>query len=478
MPQPVILWFRRDLRLQDNIAVYHAIQTQRPIIPLFIFDPAILKSKRLGIPRLKFMLQALEALNSELQQYERQLLIRHGNPPDVLQALIAESDADKLFFNLDYTPYARQRDQLVEQTLNIQVQTFHDRLLVKPDEIAKKDGKPYIVYTPFMKQWRNRFKPEQVDTNNLTHNQLHSLDGLQNDGIPKLNDLNFSCDIDVPEASETHTNSILETFLNNSIYAYADERNILGNPSKSPKTHTSFLSPYIRFGLLSLRQIYWSARETYDKTENENQQESVKTFINEIIWHEFYTHILYHFPKVKTQNFYAKYDKISWVNNCDDFEAWKQGRTGYPIVDAAMRQLLHTGWMHNRARMIVASFLTKDLLVDWRWGELHFMHYLLDGDLAANNGGWQWAAGTGTDAQPYFRVFNPVSQSKKFDPSGAFIRHWIPELRDVPDKYIHEPWKMDTPPADYPSPIVDHAEARKRAIDIYKQATSNDIPKE
>ena len=255
------------------------------------------------------------------------------------------------------------------------------------------------------------------------------------------------------------------------VYNYADGRNKLGNPSTAPLTETSFLSPYIRFGLLSLRQIYWSAREAYDQTSSNEKKDSVKTFMDEIIWHEFYTHILYHFPHVKDGNFYGKYDDIEWDNNRDAFEAWKQGKTGYPIVDAAMRQLLQTGWMHNRARMIVASFLTKDLLVDWRWGELHFMQHLLDGDLAANNGGWQWAAGTGTDAQPYFRIFNPVSQSKKFDPDGAFIRCWVPELRDIPDKFIHEPWNMDSPPADYPAPIVDHRDARERTLEVYKRAT-------
>lgn len=471
MNKPVIVWFRRDLRLTDNLALNTAVKTNQPIIPLFIFDPAILQSDRLGVPRLKFMLQALHALNAELYKHQCGLLIRHGNPSAVLQTLVAESDADKLFFNLDYTPYARIRDQAIENTLNIKICTFHDRLLAKPYDIAKKDGTPYVVYTPFKNKWRKLIKPNQASNDILASNHLYSLDNLQNDNIPTLGDLGFSCDMPIPEASESHASSLLDKFMDKKIYTYAEGRNTLGNPSASPKTQTSFLSPYIRFGLLSLRQIYWSAREAYDKALDETQRESVKTFVNEIIWHEFYTHILYHFPRVKTQNFYEKYDKISWINNSDDFEAWKYGQTGYPVVDASMRQLLHTGWMHNRARMIVASFLTKDLLVDWRWGELHFMHCLLDGDLAANNGGWQWAAGTGTDAQPYFRVFNPVSQSKKFDVDGTFIRHWIPELRDVPDKYIHTPWIMDTPPANYPAPIVDHAEARKRAINIYKQAT-------
>ena len=467
---PVIVWFRRDLRLQDNLAIKHALNTGQPIIPLFIFDPAILKSTRLGVPRLKFMLQALEALNIELQKHQGELLIKHGSPLRVIQELINDSHANALFYNLDYTPYARKRDNKIDTSLDISVCSFHDRLLARPDDIQKNDGDPYRVYTPFKNKWRKLIKPEQAEIYHLKADNLYDLSELQNSKIPSLAELGFKCNIATPESSEQEARNRLHRFMSNDIYAYSDGRNKLGNPTDNPITQTSFLSPYIRFGLLSLRQIYWSAREAYSNADNESERESVKTFVDEIIWHEFYTHILYHFPHVQNNNFHEKYDNLEWDNNKQAFEAWKQGKTGYPIVDAAMRQLLHTGWMHNRARMIVASFLTKDLLVDWRWGELHFMHYLIDGDLAANNGGWQWAAGTGTDAQPYFRIFNPISQSKKFDPDGEFIRYWIPELRDVPDKYIHEPWKMDVPPSDYPPRIVDHAKAREKTLEAYKRA--------
>lgn len=465
----VIFWFRRDLRLRDNLGLEAAFRSGEPVIPLFIFDPAILQSQRLGVPRLRFMLQALGSLSTALHKHQREILIRHGNPLDVLTELIAETNAKALYFNQDYTPYARARDEAVQNGLDIPVYTFHDRLLVPPEDIAKADGDPYTVYTPFMKKWRTLHKPP-IEDYTVSADNLHRLEGLRNDGIPSLADLGFDDTIDVPEASESQAQELLDSFLEDHVGDYAEARNLLGNPPHlPPHTRTSFLSPYIRFGLIATRTIYWACRDAYAATSSENKRESITKFVNEVIWHEFYTHILWHFPEVRTENFHRKYDGIQWQK--DGLQAWKDGRTGYPLVDAAMRQLKAIGWMHNRARMIVASFLTKDLLIDWREGELHFMKWLLDGDLAANNGGWQWAAGTGTDAQPYFRIFNPVSQSEKFDPNGEFIRYWVPELCDVPDKFIHEPWKMEHPPEDYPPPIVDHSQARQAALDAYKMGT-------
>jgi deoxyribodipyrimidine photo-lyase len=224
--------------------------------------------------------------------------------------------------------------------------------------------------------------------------------------------------------------------------------------------------------MVSPRQIRAAAADAYRVAPDHDARESVNTWMDEIIWHEFYTHILWHFPDVIRHNFDRTYDSLPWRDAEDDFAAWAEGRTGYPVVDAAMRQLRATGWMHNRARMIVASFLTKDLLIDWRRGEAHFMQFLLDGDMAANNGGWQWAASTGTDAQPYFRIFNPVTQSERFDPDGTYIRRWVPELADVPTKHIHSPWDAKNPPSRYPPPIVDHSAARSRALDAFKGARS------
>jgi len=464
---PVIVWMRRDLRLQDNLALAAAIHSGKQVIPLFVFDPRILKSERVGVPRLKFMLAGLESIRTDLHKHQRELLVRHGDPVEVIPQVMQEANATGLYFNIDYTPYARKRDEAVKAAVQQEVHTFHDRLLAPPGTVQKNAGGPYSVYTPFKNKWRELIKPDQTADYPLTASEFHDLSGIKNDGLPSLDDLGFASTIDVPEAGETEAHRRLDHFMEKPIYAYDDARNRLGNPHDDPHTGTSFLSPYIRFGMISPRHIYWRARTAYSNTNNDAKRESVVSFVDEIIWHEFYTHVLWFFPKVETDNFQEKYDAVQWEQNAETLQAWKDGCTGYPVVDAAMRQLKGTGWMHNRARMIVASFLTKDLLIDWREGEKHFMQWLLDGDLAANNGGWQWAAGTGTDAQPYFRIFNPVSQSKKFDPDGTFIRHWVPELRDVPDKYIHEPWKMTTPPADYPAPIVDHKAARERTLEAF-----------
>lgn len=457
---PVIFWFRRDLRLVDNIGLKAAFESGKPVIPLFIFDPAILQSERLGVPRLKFMLKALNALKTDLHKHQCDLLIRHGNPAEVIQTLAEETGADALYYNVDYTPYARQRDGAIK---DIDVFAFHDRLLIPPDGIEKSSGGAYTVYTPFKNKWHTLDK-SPIAEYHISADNLYT--NIPDEPIPSLADLGFDETIAVPEIQPQEQ---LEAFLKYRLSHYADSRDKLGNPADAPKTGTSFLSPYIRFGLISTRTIYWACREAYSSA-NEAKRDSINKFVDELIWYEFYTHILWHFPDVKTHNFNRKYDSIQW--RTDGLSAWKNGETGYPVIDAAMRQLKAIGWMHNRARMIVASFLTKDLLIDWREGELHFMQWLIDGDLAANNGGWQWAAGTGTDAQPYFRIFNPVSQSQKFDPDGAYIRHWIPELQDVPDKYIHAPWQMPHPPQNYPAPIVDHSEARQIALETYQKAGS------
>ena len=467
---PVIHWFRRDLRLSDNLALQAAIETGQPVIPLFILDPAIIESERAGTPRLKFMLAALESLDGDLRQRGRTLLVRHGEPLVVLREIVEQTGAQALFFNADYTPYARKRDDAIRDALDIPVEIRHDRLLAVPGDIEREKGQPFVVYSPFKRRWRERIQPEPPANYELSGDNFFAPDNLHNDGVPSLSDLGRDETIDVPDASEHEAQRVLARFVADKLRTYKARRDRIGNAQAEPQTATSFLSPYTRFGMLSPRQIMqaaWLSQEADSKDE----QKSIDHFVDEVIWHEFYTHILWYFPHVTTQNFNSKYDAVPWRDAPDDLQAWKEGRTGYPVVDAAMRQLTGSGWMHNRARMIVASFLTKDLLIDWREGERFFMEWLIDGDLAANNGGWQWAAGTGTDAQPYFRIFNPILQSKKFDPDGAFIRHWLPELRDVPDKFIHEPWKMPQPPADYPEPIVDHAKAREAALAAYGETS-------
>jgi deoxyribodipyrimidine photo-lyase len=324
-----------------------------------------------------------------------------------------------------------------------------------------------MVYTPFMREWKKRHKPPLNDD---LSGRFHDLAGIDDASLPALEDLGFSETIDVPPACEAVAQGRLNYFTGGPIYDYSEARNALMPEPFADDTlgGTSVLSPYFRLGMLSPRQAYWAARAAYENAEGRAARESVEAWVNELAWREFYMHVMYHWPHVSQHSFNREYDALEWRNAPDDLAAWQEGRTGYPLVDAAMRQLNHIGWMPNRARMVVASFLTKDLLIDWRAGERYFMQHLIDGDPAANNGGWQWSAGTGTDAQPYFRIFNPVTQSQKFDPEGTYIRHWVPELRDVTGKHIHAPWKLKEPPADYPAPIVDHKAARQRTLDAFK----------
>lgn len=462
-----IHWFRRDLRLNDNLALQAALDSGEAVIPLFIFDDAVLKSKRSGASRMAFLLKALASLDESLRAYGAHLVIRRGDPYEVLAKIIAETGACKLYFNRDYTPFARRRDDAIEESLRISICNFDDEVLLAPGQVIKSDGSPFMVYTPFKKQWKALPKPEKVIF------QPGSFLALESQALPSLHELGFAVTIDLPEASESAARRRLDAFIAAPIYTYAETRNNLTpDPFNDSRMETSCLSPYLRFGMLSPRQAYWAAREAYQRMDDPKKRDSVETWVDEIIWREFYVHVMAHFPHVDKSSFRPEYDRLEWRDASDELQAWKDGQTGYPVVDAAMRQLKAIGWLPNRARMIVASFLTKDLLIDWREGERYFMQHLIDGDPAANNGGWQWTAGTGTDAQPYFRIFNPVSQSRKFDPDGHYIRRWIPELADVPDAFIHMPWEMDNPPQQYPPPMIDHEFARERtlaAFNVLKQ---------
>lgn len=470
---PVIHWFRRDLRLRDNIALHHACEGDAPVIALFIFDPDLLQSERVGAPRLKFLLDALQSLDERLKGYDTRLLVRHGQPANVLQHLISETDAKALYANRDYSPYARRRDADIENALTIPVHIHDDALLIPPGGVMKDDGDPYVVFTPFKKKWNENTKPEE-SVRHFRSDWFYDISDLRNDGIPTLHDLGYEQTIGTPEASEDAAIGYLKAFIEADITQYDETRNYLPidpfiKPTYGKRPGTSYLSPYLRLGLLSPRQAYWAARQAYSETRSNNYRESIATWVSELTWREFYAHILYHFPHVMQRDFVDTYDKLDWQVNDAHLQAWYEGATGYPIVDAPMRQMKQIGWMPNRARMIVASFLTKDLLIHWKPGDVYFMQHLIDGDPASNNGGWQWAAGTGTDAQPYFRIFNPVSQSKKHA-TADYLRHWLPELKDVPDEHIHEPWRMKNPPKSYPAPIVDHQEARERTLAAFKAA--------
>lgn len=476
MSRPVIHWFRRDLRLHDNTALHHAILNGAPVLPVFVFDDKLLRSDRIGAPRLHFLLHTLHDLDHNLRTHGARLIIRRGDPLDILPELIAQTDAQALYFNADYSPYARRRDEELKSALDIPVHSHHDALLIPPPNILKADDTPYTVFTPFKKRWNEYEKPAQYETP-LTNTAFYTAIDLTSHDFPSPTEFGYAqaSPIPLPPATYAHAHHLLNEFLQADITTYDATRNDLPiNPyAEQRPSGTSYLSPYLRLGILSPRACYWSARQAYADASDPQARESVATWVSELTWREFYTHILYHFPHVLERDFVDTYADLQWRDDPHHLQAWQNGETGYPIVDAPMRQLRAIGWMPNRARMIVSSFLTKHLLIHWRAGDIFFMKHLIDGDPAANNGGWQWASGTGTDAQPYFRIFNPILQSQKFA-TPEYLRHWLPELANTPEKHIHTPWMMPKPPAHYPAPIVEHKIARQQAIDAFKRARQTD----
>lgn len=461
-----IWWIRRDLRLADNQSLAAAMAQSQRIIPLFILDPDLLDSGYVGQKRLDFLYSGLFSLHEELQARGSRLIVRRGKPGAVLAGLLAESGASAIFAQADHSPYARARDARLARRLPLHLT---DGLTALPvGHVTKEDGEPYTVFTPFKRRW---LAWEAREAPLPAPEQISTPDGIASEELPP-----YIASPDFP-GGERAALGRLDCFTNpnrpgdrGAIFDYANDRN------RPDLAGTSQLSPYLRLGMLSARQAFAAAAQA-DRVAPGSQ--GVEVWKSELIWREFYINILHHFPQARTAAFRPEYGEIGWRNDPDDFAAWSAGRTGYPFVDAAMRQLTTTGWMHNRARMVVASFLVKHLLIDWRWGERFFMQHLLDGDPAANNGGWQWAAGTGTDAAPYFRVFNPILQSRKFDPDGLYIRRWLPELAKVSTPALHAPWEMSASEQwqagcrigqDYPRPLVDHAFARQRVLDVYKTA--------
>lgn len=465
-----IWWVRRDLRLHDNQALAAAMHAAASVVPVFVLDPALLASGWTAEARVAFLLDGLRVLDAELRARGSGLVVRAGEPAAALRALVDETGARAVFAEADHSPYARARDARVAAA--VPLETVAGVTVRAPGTVVKPGGEPYVVFTPFMKAWQARPLPGPADLVPAPA-WIATPPGMPTLPIPDRPARLPGVPFDPGEAAARRRLAAFTAGGGAPILAYGDRRD------RPDLDGTSGLSPYLRFGMLSARAAVAAAVAARAAAADEAGRRSAHGWLTELAWREFYIHILHHFPGVRRESFRADLRTVAWRDDPDDLAAWQAGRTGYPFVDAAMRQLAATGWMHNRARMVVAAFLVKDLLVDWRAGERHFMRHLVDGDPAANNGGWQWAAGTGTDAAPYFRVFNPVTQGVTHDPRGEFVRRWVPELAGVPDAFVHAPWTLPAAAQraagcvvgrDYPAPIVDHGLARARALAVYAAA--------
>lgn len=427
-----VFWFRRDLRLEDNAALFYALKDENPVVPVFIFDSSILdKLPNKEDARVEFIHQQLCSLNEELNQKGTAIDVRIGKPINIWGKLTEEYNIGKVYANRDYEPYARERDKEVYEYLASKEIPFiakKDHVIFEKNEVLKKDQTPYTVYTPYSKIWKEKLNEFYLKSYPST--EISNWAEPASSEFPSLETIGFN-PAGIPFPDKELKTGIVEN--------YHETRDL------PALTGTSRLGVHLRFGTISIRKLATKSKPLNMK------------YLNELIWRDFYQAILWHFPRVVEGNFHKKYDGVEWRNNEDEFTKWCEGNTGYPIVDAGIRELNTTGFMHNRVRMVVASFLTKHLLIDWRWGEAYFAEKLLDFDLASNNGGWQWAAGTGVDAAPYFRVFNPYLQTEKFDSNLSYVRKWVPEFQELT----------------YPKPIVDHKMARQRAIDTYKRGLEN-----
>ncbi len=465
-----IWWARRDLRLRDNHALRAALDHGGQVVPVFVLDPTLLAAADVSDKRVAFLFGGLRALDADLRARGSRLIVRRGQPLAELARLVAQTGATAIYAEADPWPYGRRRDAAIAAELPLHLMPG---LTVHPsDVILKADRTPYTVFTPFSRAWKALPLPTSSQLWTPPEKLPPVPEGLESLAVPDEPALPSGVPFPPGEAEALRRLKRFAEDPGAPIARYAEDRN------RMDLDGTSQLSPYLRFGMVSATRAAVAALQTMERASDPIARKGAEAWLNELIWREFYMAILYHYPFVLEQAFQEHLRNIPWRNDEAEFAAWREGRTGYPVVDAAMRQLVSTGWMHNRARMIVASFLVKDLLVDWRWGERFFMQHLVDGDPAANNGGWQWTAGVGTDAAPYFRVFNPSLQGAKFDPEGAYVRRWVPELAHVPLKYLHEPWTMPLSEQvkagcrigkDYPAPIVDHALARERTLAAYRR---------
>ncbi|MBN1640509.1 MAG: deoxyribodipyrimidine photo-lyase [Anaerolineae bacterium] len=470
-----ICWIRRDLRLSDSAPLSAALSRADRVVPAYVLDPVLL-DRYAETARVAFLLGGLRALDAALRTRGSQLIVRRGDPAEQLAQLVAEAGASAVYAEEDHTPYARRRDSAV--AARVPLHLVGSPALRPPGIVLKADGDPYTVYTPFRNKWKS-LPPPRPSALHPAPAQIPTPAEIASTPLPDGPVLARSVPFPPGEAEALRRLAAFTEGDQAPIYAYQEQRDRMDMDA------TSRLSPYLRFGMLSARQAIVAAYDAIARAPGPAARRGAETWLDELIWREFYIAIQAHYPNVYEESFRPNLRAIPWDNDPTLFEAWRAGQTGYPVVDAGMRQLLATGWMHNRARMIVASFLVKDVLIDWRRGERAFMQLLVDGDPAANNGGWQWTAGTGTDAAPYFRIFNPVTQGRKYDPSGDYVRRWVPELAHVPVRHVHAPWEMARDAQrrvgcvigrDYPAPVVDHAWARERTLAAYRAARADAEP--
>jgi deoxyribodipyrimidine photo-lyase len=471
----ILHWFRKDLRLDDNTALSEAVRDAGGgVVSFYVGEPAILSRDDIAATRVRFVLESLSALDLALRERGSHLALAQGEAAASVVAAARTAGADAVYWNDEYEPSLRRRDEEVERALRaagVRVKRFHDRLLVPPGAVATKADGPFSVYTPF----RRACEALPVSAPLPAPARL-AANPLPGRALARLERLGFTPPASEPwPAGEPAALARLQRFVRSAndaaghgLASYAAGRDLPAEPS------TSRLSADFKFGTIGVRRVVAETRAAAQ--DDPHLRQAADRYLEELRWRDFFAHVLWHWPQVEHGAFRPVYDALAWGGTEAWFEAWREGRTGYPIVDAGMRELLATGYVHNRVRMIVASFLVKDLLVDWRRGERHFMTHLVDGDLASNNGGWQWAAGTGTDAAPYFRIFNPVSQGLRFDPEGAYVKRWVPELAALPASAVHAPWQA--PPLAlaaagvtlgerYPFPIVEHATQRETCLAMF-----------
>lgn len=426
-----VFWFRRDLRLEDNAGLFFALSENKNVLPIFIFDPEILESLPKNDARVQFIYNTLTKINNRLLEQKKSIQIFHDSPNKVFHQLSEQFNINTVYTNHDYEPYALERDKTIASFLsskNIEFKTYKDQVIFEKSEIVKADGNPYLVYTPYKNKWKTVFRSQKLNYY-PSETLIENIYGVNNNQHLSLQELGFKNNI-IKVLDYKATPSLIE--------CYEDTRNF-----PAIENGTSKLGPHLRFGTVSIRKMIEKAIAQKNEI-----------FWSELIWREFFMQILWHFPHTQHKAFKPKYDAIIWRNNEQEFELWKQGKTGFPLVDAGMRELNKTGYMHNRVRMLVGSFLCKHLLIDWRWGEAYFAEKLLDYDMSSNIGNWQWVAGTGVDAAPYFRIFNPTTQIQKFDKEHKYINKWVTDLNELT----------------YPQPMIDHKFARERCLETYKAA--------